>query len=226
MTQKTALLFGATGLVGGRLLYYLLEDERYQRVVIAVRRPLNIKHPKLEQKIIDFSSLSEDPSLFQADDVYCCLGTTIKKAKTQEVFIQVDKTYPLQIAKLTQRAGAHQFHIVTALGADPRSSIFYSRVKGEVEQELRALELPSLLIYRPSLLLGDRMEFRMGEWMASIASKVFGFAMVGPLARYRANDAGHVAKAMQLTSHQPLSGVRVIESAEIRRIALEQAEKP
>ena len=225
MTQKTALLFGATGLVGGRLLYLLLEDESYQRVVVAVRRPINIKYPKLEQKIIDFARLSEDPSLFHVDDVFCCLGTTIKKVKSQEAFIQVDQIYPLQIAKLAQQAGASQFHIITALGANPNSSIFYNRVKGEVEEGLRTLGLPSVTIYRPSLLLGNRMEFRMGEVIGSIVSRGLGFAMVGPLARYRAIDAEQVAQAMQLTAEKPHTGVRVIESEEIRRIATSPNER-
>lgn len=221
MSLKSALLFGASGLVGSQLLQYLLQDKGYQRIDIVVRKPLTISHPKLQQHVIEFNQLARHRELFAVDHVFCCLGTTIKKAKSKEAFIQVDKTYPLEIAKLAKESGVQQFHVITAMGSDAASSIFYNRVKGELEKELRKINFPSLLIYRPSLLLGNRSEFRLGEKIGSIVFQAFSFVMIGPLARYKAIDADIVAKGMLLSAHQAEPsgvGVMVLESEEIRRL--------
>lgn len=130
MNDRTALLLGATGLVGGHCLNFLLNDESYGRVSVLGRRPLEREHPKLEQHLVDFDRLENSAELIQAQDVFCCLGTTIKKAGSQEAFRRVDFEYPLQSARVAARQGAERFLIVTAIGADPGSRIFYNRVKG------------------------------------------------------------------------------------------------
>lgn len=219
MAQKSALLFGASGLVGSHLLQYLLHDAGYERIDIVVRKPLSVSHPKLHQHVIAFSELDRHQELFRVHHVFCCLGTTIKKAKSKDAFILVDKAYPLTIARLAKMSGVQQFHVVTALGANPLSSVFYNRVKGELEVELGQIHLPMLRIYRPSLLLGDRAEFRLGEKIGSIVSKGVSFAMIGPLAKYKAIEAETVARGMLYTAHhEELAGVRILESEEIERI--------
>lgn len=213
---KTALLAGATGLVGGEVLRLLLESGDYAKVVAFVRRPTQISHPKLEQAIVDFDDLAPHAHHFQNADVYCCLGTTIKIAKTREAFQNVDYHYPLRLAELAKQNGALQYLIITALGSDAKSSVFYNRVKGEIEAALHALDLPALRIFRPSLLLGDRKEFRLGEKMASYLS----FAIVGPLKKYRPIHARTVARAMlHVAAQDTTAGTRIYESNEMEKLA-------
>lgn len=206
-TYKTALVIGATGLIGNLLTHQLLESPQYETVKVLVRSPLKWKHPRLQEVTFDF----ERPNglLTQADDIFCCLGTTMKKAGSKEAFKKVDYQYPLDIARLGRESGAQQFLIVTAMGADPDSSFFYNRVKGEVERDLKALQYPALLIFRPSLLLGNRGENRLGERLAEGAMRLF-----NPLipARYKGIEAAKVARAMLVTAQQALTGTHVYES--------------
>ncbi|WP_369426627.1 oxidoreductase [Paenibacillus ehimensis] len=179
---KQAIVAGSTGLVGRELVSLLLDHPAYDRVITLVRTSSGIRHPKLEQRVISFDRLADESAVgFEGADVFCALGTTIKKAKTREQFRKVDYGYPMELGRLASASGAAQFLIVTAIGADKQSVFFYSRVKGETEDGLRALGLPSLHIFRPSLLLGEREEVRFGERMAALLSRVAGFAMRGPL---------------------------------------------
>ena len=130
--QKTALIAGATGLVGSYLLRMLLQSDRYSKVIAVVRKPIEIKDTKLEQKVIDFDKLAVTPGL-TADDIFCCLGTTMKKAGSKEKFYKVDYTYVVELAKVTSRQFASQFLVVSAMGTDKNSRFFYNRVKGEME---------------------------------------------------------------------------------------------
>jgi uncharacterized protein YbjT (DUF2867 family) len=204
---KTALVLGATGLIGNLLTHQLLESPQYETVKVLVRSSLKWKHPRLQEVTFDF----EHPNglLAQADDIFCCLGTTMKKAGSKEAFKKVDYQYPMDIARLGLENGAKQFSIVTAMGADPDSSFFYNRVKGEVERDLRALNFPALLIFRPSLLLGNRGENRLGERLAEGAMRLF-----SPLipAKYKGVEASKVASAMLVTAQQSLTGPHVYES--------------
>jgi uncharacterized protein YbjT (DUF2867 family) len=203
---RTALLLGATGLVGGELLTLLLADPEYRQVTVLVRRNLPQTHPKLVQRVVDFKDLPKAADAYKVDDVFCCLGTTIKKAGSQEAFRVVDYTYPLESAKLAARQGAGQYLIITALGADAKSSVFYNRVKGEVEEAIGKLPLKSLHIFRPSLLLGNRQESRTGEKIAIAVMKPLGFLLAGPLKKYRGIQARTVALAMLRTAKQNLAG--------------------
>jgi uncharacterized protein YbjT (DUF2867 family) len=194
--MKTAIIIGASGLVGKECLYQLLERTEYTRVIAVVRKPLAIKHHRLHQVFIDF----DQPEIVQheivGDDVYCCLGTTIKIAGSQENFRKVDYTYPLALAKIALQNGASQFLLISALGADAKSSIFYSRVKGELEQSLFQLGYSAVKVFQPSLLLGHRKDFRVGESIAQSVMRVLGFVFLGPLLKYKAIPAITVAKAM------------------------------
>lgn len=214
--MKQALVAGATGLVGGELLRILLDQPGYSRVVALVRRPLTLSHPKLDQRVVDWEQL--DANLFRVDDLYCCLGTTIRKAGSQAAFRRVDFEYPAAMARLARAQGARQFLLVSSMGADPGSSIFYSRVKGEVEAAVAAAGIPAVHIFRPSLLLGNRREHRTGERIAVALSPLFSPLMP---ARYRPIQARDVAQAMVHAAAGGLEagGARIYLNDEIMRLA-------
>jgi uncharacterized protein YbjT (DUF2867 family) len=195
-SSRAALLLGATGLVGGHCRERLLAEERYARVVVLGRRPSGREHPKLEEHRVDFERLAEARERFAVDDVFCCLGTTIRKAGSREAFRRVDHDYPVEAARLASSQGASRFLLVSAMGADPGSRFFYSRVKGEAERAVRAIRFAAVWVVRPSLLLGEREETRPGEKAAELVLRPLGPLMVGPLRRYRAIHARDVAAAM------------------------------
>jgi uncharacterized protein YbjT (DUF2867 family) len=192
---RKALIAGATGLVGSHLLRRLLAHASYTRVEVLVRRELSISHPKIRQRIVDFERL--DLGMADGvDDVFCCLGTTIKKAGSQDAFRRVDHDYPLMLARMAKADGARQFLMVSALGADPHSSVFYSRVKGETERDIAAIGLPKVIFMRPSILLGERQEHRPGEGAGALVGQLIAPLLVGPLRKYRPIPADDVAAAM------------------------------
>lgn len=213
---KSALIVGATGLVGTELLKILLTESKYASVKVLTRRKLPMTNAKLEKIITDFDQLDQYQQHFQVDDVYCCLGTTIKTAGSQQAFKKVDFAYPLELAKLTKASGAQKFFIITAMGADRNSKFFYNRVKGEIEEELKNIEFPTLHIFRPSLLLGERKEFRLGEKIGVFLSPVLALLMIGPLRKYKPIHARDVAMAMYQTSKMSESGCFTHESNEIQ----------
>lgn len=220
--KKTALIAGATGLTGGHLLDLLLNDDTYSRVTVLVRRKMERIHPKLQQVVTDYSNLNELGDALKTDDVFCCLGTTIKKAGSQEAFYKVDHEYPLAVAKKCLELGAKQYLLISAMGADKNSMIFYNRVKGEVERDIGALDYAAVHIMRPSLLLGDREETRLGETLGEVALKAVSFLMVGKLRNYRAIKAADVARAMQYFAHKDTIGVYIHESAALQDAADKQ----
>lgn len=206
-TTKTALVLGATGLIGDLLTHRLVDSPFYSNVKVLVRKSLNWQHPRLQEIQFDFDH--PNGLVTQSDDIFCCLGTTIKKAGSKEAFRKVDYQYPVDIARLGLVNGAQQFAIVTATGADATSSIFYNRVKGEVERDLTNLNYPTLLIFRPSLLLGNRSENRLGERIAAGVMRVFNPIIPD---KYKGIDAAKVANAMLTTMQQGLTGKHVFES--------------
>jgi uncharacterized protein YbjT (DUF2867 family) len=216
---KTALVLGGSGLVGKALVETLIQQNTYKKIVLLVRRPIEIINPVCEPHVVDFDHLENEAELFQVTDVFCCLGTTIKKAKTKEAFRRVDYDYPVKAAKLSYNAGVENFLIVTAMGANPKSLFFYNKVKGDVEETLKKLELPSLYIFRPSLLLGNREEFRLGEKIAAKASNILNLFMVGPLKTYKAIEAKKVAAAMAEVASSENKGVHIYRSDEIQQLA-------
>lgn len=220
---KTALVLGASGLVGSHCLQLLLDNAAYDKIIVWLRKPLPVQHAKLQQEIINFDQLSPyADKLKNVQEIFCCLGTTIKKAGSPEAFYKVDFTYPHEIAKLAAQNGVQQFLIVTALGANSRSSIFYNRVKGEIETALGKLPLPGLQILRPSLLLGERQEFRLGERIGAIVFTALSFAFFGRLRRYRAIEASVVAEAMIRIAQQNLTGVNIFESEKIQALTADR----
>ncbi len=190
--MRTAIVFGATGLVGGAVLKALLNDPEYGRVTVFVRRTTGITHERLEEKIIDFDELGKYFEFFIVNDIFWCLGSTMKRAGSKEAFRKFDLDYPLMVAK-DGKAYIENFIIITAIGSDPKSKFFYNQVKGELEQELKKLNLKKLIIVRPSLILGERVEPRPLE---GITQKIM--PILNPLMpkKWRSIKAPRIAEVM------------------------------
>lgn len=218
MPSRSALVLGATGLVGGHCLDLLLEDPAYTQVTVLARRALPREHPKLRQEVVDFDRLSEHADLVRADHVFCALGTTIRVAGSQEAFCRVDLEYPRRVAEIASANRAECFLLVSAMGADPGSRFFYNRVKGEAEEAVQSYPFPSVVILRPSLLLGERSERRLGERVAQGVMGPLSFLLLGPLRKYRPVEARAVARAMVRLANDGGRGVRIVESDQIQAV--------
>ncbi|SOB78262.1 NADH(P)-binding [Marinobacter sp. LV10R510-11A] len=190
------LLLGATGLTGGLVLSGLLARDEVESVIVPVRKRLESVHTKLHQQEMDFDRMEDHAGLFAVDVIICCLGTTIKKAGSQEQFRKVDYGYCLKAAELGQAAGARAFILMSAIGSSSSSTIFYNRIKGELENSVKGLGYSYLSIYHPSLLLGNRPENRLGEALGAKAMPLINRVLLGPLEKYRGIEAGKVASAM------------------------------
>lgn len=215
----TAVVAGATGLVGRHLLEALAADSGIARVLAFGRRSPDDGTAKVEARVVDFERLEADARIPPGALVFCALGTTIRRAGSREAFFRVDHDYPLALGRAARAGGAVLFSLVSSLGADPESRTFYLRVKGETERDLVALGLPSLQIFRPSLLLGERRETRAGEEVAARLARVVPFSLLGPLARYEPIPAVAVARALAARARDPKPGVEILESRDIRRFA-------
>ena len=218
MTTKCrrALVIGATGLTGRHLLPRLLADRRYESIHVLSRRALPIRNDRLHAHIVDFDHIPSGHAGFQVDHVYCCLGTTIRQAGSRERFRQVDYGYPMMVARAALSGGAGRFVVISALGADPRSSNFYLRTKGELERDLESLSFPHLVIVRPSLLVGRRESGRFLEGLGMWILPKLTYLMQGPLKPYRAIAADVVAGAMHRLAWQDETGTRVAISDELQ----------
>ncbi len=212
------LIAGASGLVGSELLQLLLADPTVESVTTVVRRPLEssgIEQHKLQQVVADFAQIRTQ-GLPASGVAFCCLGTTIAKAGSQEAFYRVDHDYILNFAHACFAAGVQVFVVVSAMGASGESSVFYNRVKGQTEADLAKIDFKSLVIIRPSLLLGERTEKRPAEKLAQVVSKFFAPMMVGPLAKVRPVPAKLVAQKMKLAAEdRTLLKFQVIENDQL-----------
>jgi uncharacterized protein YbjT (DUF2867 family) len=211
--MKTALIVGATGLIGKHLTQKLLTSNFYEKVSVIVRKPLNIIHPKLEQIVIDFDNL--DASKVNADDIFCCLGTTMKQAGSKDAFYKVDFTYPLNFAKAGLANGAKQFLVVSSMGADKKSMVYYSRVKGEIENALSDLNYPTLIILRPSMLAGERENPRIGEKIGKVVMDFFAPLMPD---KYKVIAGEKVAQAMLELAQKNFKNKAIFESDSLQKI--------
>ena len=211
----SALLLGATGLVGGHLLDLLLDDPAWSRVIVLGRRPVKREHPKLEQRVADLARMEEHADAFAADHVFCALGTTLRAAGSRDAFRRVDHDLVVESARLAARAGAGRYLLVSSAGASPRSPVFYTRVKGEAEEGVLEQPLASAVILRPSQLMGDRDEHRPGEEVAQRLMRAMEPLMVGPLRRLRAVHARTVARAMARLALESGPGARLVPNEEI-----------
>lgn len=208
-TPRHILLAGATGLTGEHLLDRLLDEPTVERVLAPSRRAL-AEHSRLDNPVGELSELL--PQLTgPIDTAFCCLGTTIKKAGSQSAFRAVDLDLVVAFAQRARELGARHLLVVSALGADPQATVFYNRIKGEMEEALRAQAWPQLTLARPSLLLGERSDFRLGERLAAP------FAQLLP-GKWRGIEANRLAHALWRLALEDGQGVRVVESDELRRL--------
>ena len=211
-----ALIVGSTGLIGKQLIQILLEDPDYTKVTSLVRRPSGITHLKLSEVQVDFENLAAGTRDLAegVDHYFCCMGTTIKIAGSQEKFRRVDFDYVVESAKLALDKGARTCSLVSSLGANAKSPIFYTRTKGEVENALMEMGFPSCLVYRPSFLTGEREGERAGE---GVLVDKLSFLMIGPLASMRPISDLTVARVMAQKVKSPDAASAILESKEIQR---------
>lgn len=215
MNNKTALLIGATGLIGNHCLELLLNHDSYSLVKIFIRKDIPLEHPRLKKFIINFDDASKYAHEFICDDVYCCLGTTKKKAGSQALVKKIDHDYPLEFAQLAKAQGAKQFLLVSSLGAKINSANFYLRIKGQLEEALKRIGFTRLIILRPSFLLGERKEFRLGENIGKFVLFFIAPLMLGFARKYRPIEGKKVAEFMLKTASQNTSGTFIFESDKI-----------
>jgi uncharacterized protein YbjT (DUF2867 family) len=193
LQTQSALVIGATGLTGSLLLELLLESSTYHIVHVYARRTLGMQHPKLQEHLIDFYQYQ---GTVQADTLFCCLGTTIKKVKTKEAFKKVDLEYPVKFARLQFGAGTKKMMVISAMGASANSNFFYSRVKAEMEASLQEIGFEQLTIFRPALITGNRIEHRSGEKIAALINGWINPLLVGSLRKYQSIPALKIAQSM------------------------------
>ena len=209
--MKTALIIGATGLVGSALLEQLLENPAYDSVVVLHRRKTGIQHVKLVEHLVNFDALSEDSDYFQGDVLFSALGTTIKSAGSQNAQYKIDFTYQLEAAKLAKQNGVGEYVLVSSAGANSTSHNFYTRMKGELEDEIKKLNFEKTRFIQPSLLDGPRKEFRLGEKIGLVLMKVIGW--IPFIRQYKPIHAVTVAKAMQnsLLSNEQIQTIALLD---------------
>ncbi len=218
MKQKTAIILGATGLTGGILLDKLIKDDRYQKILVFTRNHVRQKHEKIEEYLIDLFELDQFQELFKADEVYCCVGTTKQKTPDKEIYRKVDFCIPATAAKLSKKNQIKTFQVISSMGADEHSRIFYNRVKGEMEGAVLEQKISNTYILQPSLIGGEREESRFLESVFKKIMSVGDHLLVGKLKKYRSIHPAAIADAMiYLANNEYRSGI--IENDEIKNIA-------
>lgn len=218
LENRTALVAGASGLTGTHLVKFLCENDSYEKVTIIVRQAITYSHPKLTIKIKNLDQVTSN-DFVGVDDFFCCLGSTMKKAGSKNAFEQVDLIAPVQMGKHGLSQGVKHMLVISAMGANPNSSVYYNRIKGKMEEQISGLQLSYVSIFRPSLLMGERQEFRLGERFGAISMKVLKSAFIGPLKKYRAIEAKQVAFAMMQKALEPPSRtIAIYESEAIEEV--------
>jgi uncharacterized protein YbjT (DUF2867 family) len=216
--SKTAIIIGASGLTGGLLLKKLLKDERYSRIKLFSRRSSGISNSKIEEHLIDLFELENYEGVFKADVVFCCIGTTKKKTPDQSQYHKIDFGIPVAAAKLCKENGINTLIVMSSMGANTRSSIFYSRTKGEMEAAVLAENIPNTYLLRPSLIKGNRKEKRTGEKITAAFMSFFDLFLFGSLKKCRSIKAERIAEAMLRLANQPI-GAKIIDSRQIQELA-------
>lgn len=221
MQGKRAVVIGATGLVGHQLVRLMINDERYDSVLLVVRKPHTLKDPKVVELIVkDFDRLQDHKDAMNGHDFYCALGTTRKKAGSKEAFLKVDVDYPLEFAKIAaSQKDYKQLLVVTSVGAKSSSPLFYNMAKGLLEDRLQELKLGALKIFQPSLLLGNRKEYRFLEEIAKVLSAFASFFTIGSKRQVGAIRDVEVAKAMIEVAHTEEEGFRRYTPSKMIEIA-------
>lgn len=208
--MRTVLLLGATGLVGREALMLLLTDDSVKEVIVIARRTTGLAHAKLTERVFDLAEMGSHPEVFAVDQIICALGTTMRQAGSQTRFREVDYELPMQAARIGLERGARHYLLVSSLGANADSRMFYSRVKGEIERDLQSLGYRSVTIVRPSLLVGARAENRRGERVA------MGLSWLVPPS-LKPIDARAVARALVNAAREDQPGICILDSKTMRR---------
>lgn len=214
-----AIIVGATGLIGSKLLNILLNDCAYSEVISLVRNDTGITHKKLREVVVNFDKLNEYEKEINGHACFCCIGTTKKKTPDLKKYYEIDHDYPVKLAQLAINNGVEQYHFVSSIGADKDSTAYYTRFKGQTEYDLQQLNFKTLHIYRPSILTGDRKEFRLMEPIVAAIMFVVNPLLIGKLKNYRSIPAQTVAKAMYNESLKNDEGVFIHLSDDIKQIA-------
>jgi len=224
--QKTAIVFGATGLTGKFLVQELIMNDQYIKIKIFNRTLQNYSHPKIEEIKLDFSNITEYANEFKANDVFCCLGTTIKKAGSKEKFFAIDHDLPVEIANICSNNKCESFIGISSLGANKKSSNNYLKTKGLMEFDILKFNFEYIAFVRPSMLLGPREESRFGESISKIIMNIFGFLFVGKIRKYKAIHVKEVARAMMNIANQSkeysTNQKNIFESDELVKISKEK----
>jgi uncharacterized protein YbjT (DUF2867 family) len=204
--KKNAVVFGATGLVGEVLVDQLIHNDHYGQITLIVRKEVYLNHPKINIILLaDFSKLEQFKTRLEADVYFCCIGTTINKARSRQAFRKVDLDIPLAIARLAESLKVPHLVVISSVGANAKSGNFYLRTKGEMEDEVRSAFHGGLKFIRPSLLMGQRKEKRPAEKASYLFMKTFGWLFIGPLKKYKGIDVKKVAATMIRVADSPLS---------------------
>jgi hypothetical protein len=214
-----AIIIGASGLIGSTLLDILLTQPEYTEVFVLVRKEIAVKHKKLTQLVVDFDKLDDYADVITGHAIFCCLGTTKKNTPDKNTYRKIDHDYPVKLAQIGAKNGVEQFHIVTALGADPNSSIAYPKLKGETEEDVKKSGIKSIYIYQPSMITGDRKENRPLEKIITVIMRVIDPLLIGSLKKYRSIPAKTIAMAMFKQSLTNNEGIFAYPSDKIKQIA-------
>jgi uncharacterized protein YbjT (DUF2867 family) len=216
--MKTAIVIGATGLVGSFITLKLLDDSRYDKVKVFVRNSLELNHPKLEEHIVNFDKLELWNEYVTGDELYSALGTTIKKAGGKEAQYKIDYTYQFEVAKAASEIGVKKYLLVSSMGANYKSGNFYLRLKGKLDEAVQQLSFNQILIFRPSILIGKRSEKRFGESLGIKIARIIS-KFIPALKRYHPIEASSVAEAMIKSANQNLSDkIKIYQPEEILKI--------
>lgn len=219
--ERKAILVGASGSIGSSLLIQLLESPAYSSVLVLVRKDLSLQHPKLKQLVIEFDQMSNYAAEIKGDAVFCCLGTTKSKTPDEQEYRKIDYQYPLDVGVIAQANGAESYHLVSSIGANKNSSVFYTRTKGEVERDLKAIPFQNIHIYRPSILDGKRKDKRMMEGILNAVMRLINPLLVGGLKKYRSIKVENVAKAMLKQSLVDKRGIFIHQSDQIQQLSID-----
>ncbi len=214
-----AVLAGATGLIGSELLKILLAEPDYSEVLVVARKSTGVSHSKLSELIIDFDKLDDHANAISGHAIFSCLGTTLNKTPDKNLYRKIDHDYPVKLAQLAAQNGVEQYHLVSSIGANSNASNYYTRFKGETEEDVKASGVKSVHIYQPSLITGDRKEFRLMEKILVGLSVVINPLLVGSLKKYRSIAAKTIAQAMFNQSIKNSEGIFVYPSDKIKELA-------
>jgi uncharacterized protein YbjT (DUF2867 family) len=220
MEGKTAVVLGATGLVGHHLMQQLLQDDYFAKIRILVRKPIDIHHPKLEIQVVDFEDERDLEAKFgKGDLIFCCVGTTRKKVGgDRTAYRKVDYDIPMNTARIGIQKGYSQYVLVSAVGANAFAGNFYLQLKGSLEEDMMPFPFKSIHIFRPSMLMGKRAEFRLGERLGILFGKLLSVLMIGSLRKYKPVQAATVARAMIAAVKQVPNGVNIYEYDELMKL--------